>query len=1079
MNSAPEPSRGNGWIDGLIHWSVHHRLIVLTALLLVCGYGIYALHSASIDALPDLSENQVIVYADWPGRSPREVEDQITYPLSVHLQGMAGVRTIRASSMFGFSLITVVFQDKLDRYFIRDRVLERLNSLGTTLPTGVIPQLGPDATGLGWIYEYYLKVDPTRAPNGGYDLGQLRSIQDYALRYPLSAVPGVAEVASIGGFVRQYEVEVSSLKMADRHVKLDQVMSALSQSSLNVGGKTIDENGREFVVRGVGLIRDLEDIASIPVDQENDSNGRMEVRPVATPRVLLRDIAEIRIGGSYRRGMLDVDGHEVVGGIVVMRSGENARQVIADVKAKIAELSSALPAGLTLQPFYDRSDLIDRSIATLKITLWEEIILVTLVHILFLSHFRSILIVTVPLPASILIAFILMKERAIPSDLMSLMGLAISIGVVVDAGIVLTENVIRHCQQAEARKGGRRLSPGETLACTLQAARQVGRPTVFSMIIIVLAFIPVFALSGQEGKLFHPLAYTKTFALIGATLLAITVVPVLCTFLVRGPFRSESEHPLMRILLGIYEPLLGWALRYPFAVLAMAGLLLTGAFGLANGMGSEFMPALEEGSLLLMPTLVPGTSLTEAKRIVAWQDQVIRAYPEVASVAGKVGRADTATDPAPVEMIETTIQLKPHGLWRKGMTKPQIVADLTNELQQVPGYVPGFLMPIEARVLMLSTGIRASIGVKLFGDDLAALQDKALEVARVVSGIPGAVGVAPSRTQATPYLEIELQRDAMARFGLRASDVASLVEVGLGGTVAASTIHGRERWPIQLRLSQEDRHDIERWAGLMIATPDGRRITLGQVATIKRTFGPSEIGSENGRLMSFVQTNVDGRDLGGFMSELRTRIQREVKFPPGMMLEFSGQYEDEIHANRTLMLIIPAVLLIIFGVLTLTFRSVTEAAHVILAIPFALTGGILFQYLLGLKFSVAVWVGFIALFGTAIQTGILMVIYLDEAVTRRRAARGNAFDRDDLLAAVKEGARLRLRPKVMTVATTVGGLLPIFWSHRTGVEIMQPLAAPVIGGMVSSLVHILFVTPVIFFWLRERELRRSSRAKLH
>ncbi len=1071
-------------INRIIEWSLRNRFLVICGVLFLIGWGVRSIYRTPVDAIPDLSENQVIVFADWMGRSPQEVEDQVTYPLSVNLQGLAGVKTVRATSMFGFSLITVIFDDNIDNYFARTRVLERLNYLGDILPQGVTAKLGPDATGLGWVYQYYFEVDPSRAPKGGYDLGQLRAVQDWFVRYQLNAVQGVAEVGSVGGFVRQYQIEVSSTRMRAANVSLQEVVAAVNQSNLNVGGKVIEENGMEFVVRGVGLINSVEDLEKTVLRERE-----------GTP-IYLRDVATVQVGGDFRRGALDVNGQEVVGGIVVMRTGENAMEVIRRVKEKVEQISPSLPPGLSIKPFYDRSELIDRTIGTLKHALIEEIILVTLAHILFLWHFRSILIVTLPLPISILVSFILMNHFGISSNIMSLSGIAIAIGVLVDAAIVMTENVIRHCEQAEERKGGR-LTAAETWNVTLEASRQVGRPIFFAMAIIILAFVPVFALQGQEGKLFHPLAFTKTFAMIGSTVLAVTVVPALCAALVRGPFHAEDRNWIMRILLRIYDPILNWALAHRKTVLAGATVLLVSAlvlaFGLpravvhqleewklprlaqvAKGMGSEFMPPLNEGSLLFMPVLLPSTSLTEVKRIMAWQDRVMKQVPEVLIAAGKLGRAETATDPAPVEMIETTITLKPESEWRKGITKDALIAELTEKLTQVPGYVPGFLQPIENRILMISTGIRAQVGIKILGDNLDELQKKAFEVERVVSRIPGAIGVAPSRVQGKPYLEVHVDRVAMARYGLRAEDVLNVVEVGLGGKNVTTTIEGRQRFPIQVRLERDERDDLERIGSVLVATPSGKYIPLGQVAEIKRVTGPSEIASENGRLRVFVQANVHDRDLGGFVKETMERIQQEIKLPDGMTIEWSGQYENQIRAQRTLRLIVPTVLFVIFLLLYIVYRNLKEAAHVILAVPFALTGGVFLQYLLGYNFSVAVWVGYIALFGTAIQTGVVMVVYLEEMLEKKRAQMGAAFNRADLIQAVKDGARLRLRPKVMTVATIVASLLPIMWSDRTGAEVMKPLATPVIGGMVSSLIHILIVTPVIFAWLRERELRHSS-----
>ena len=1070
-------------INSLIEWSLRNRFLVVCAVLFVTGWGVHSIYRTPVDAIPDLSENQVIVFADWPGRGPQEVEDQVTYPLSVNLQGLTGVKTVRAQSMFGFTFITIIFEEDIDNYFARSRVLERLNYLGDNLPPGVVPKIGPDASGLGWVYQYYLSVDPVKAPKGGYDLSQLRALQDWFIRYQLNSLPGVADVGSVGGFVRQYQIEISPMRMRTLQVSLQDVLEAVEQSNLNVGGKVIEESGMEFVVRGLGLVESVKNLEDIVL---KESGG--------TP-VYLRDIATIQLGGDFRRGALDVDGREVVGGVVVMRNGENALAIIRSVKERIAQITPSLPPGVSVKSFYDRGTLIERTIATLRKALFEEIILVILAHIVFLWHFRSILIVTLPLPVSILISFILMRQFGVTSNIMSLSGIAIAIGVLVDAGIVMTENVIRHCERMEALKGGgARLSPKETMQATVAAARQVGRPIFFAMLIIILAFIPVFTLTGEEGKLFRPLAFTKTFAMIGATLLAVTVVPALCTFLVRGPFRPEDRNWVMGRLMRMYIPSLDWALANRRIVLCSAALLLVVAmtlvFGLprpvaraleswrwdkaaklARGMGSEFMPTLNEGSLLFMPVLLPSTSLTEIKRLISWQDRVMKQVPEVLSAAGKLGRSETATDPAPVEMIETTIELKPESEWRPGMTKGKLIAELTEKLSQAPGYVPGFLHPIEGRILMLSTGIRAQVGVKILGDNLDALQKKAFEVEKVIREIPGAAGVAPSLLQGKPYVNIEVDRVAMARYGLKAKAVLDVVETGLGGKNVTTTIEGRQRFPIQVRYQRDDRDEIENLGDALVFTPAGKAIPLGQVAKIKRVVGPSEIDSENGRLRVFVQANVQGRDLSGFVKEARERIAREIRLEPGMTIEWAGQYENQLRAQRSLQVIIPTVLAIIFLLLYIVYHSAKEAAHVILAVPFALTGGVFLQYALGYNFSVAVWVGYIALFGTAIQTAIVMVVYLDEALRKKKAERGAEFNHADLIQAVKDGAKLRLRPKVMTVATAVAGLLPIMWSTSTGSEVMRPLATPVIGGMLSSLIHILIVTPVIFAWLREREMR--------
>jgi Cu(I)/Ag(I) efflux system membrane protein CusA/SilA len=825
-----------------------------------------------------------------------------------------------------------------------------------------------------------------------------------------------------------------------------------------------------------------------------------------------------------------------------MRTGENAKAVIERVKLKIDEIAASLPPGVSIRPFYDRSELIDRTIDTLKHALVEEIILVTLAHIIFLWHFRSILIVTLPLPISILVSFLLMKEFGITSNIMSLTGIAIAIGVLVDAAIVVTENVIRHCETEEKEKG-RPLTAVERWQTTLLASQQVGRPIFFAMGIILLAFLPVFALTGQEGKLFHPLAFTKTFAMLGATVLGVTLVPVLCSFLVRGPYHEEERNIVMSFLMRIYDPALSWALNHRKTVVGAAVLLLAFcmllAFGLPRattkqladagftrtaelfaGFGKEFMPPLNEGSLLHMPVLLPKTGFKEIQRVMSWQDQIIAATPEVETVAGKLGRFETATDPAPTEMLETTIMLKPEYIpngkfrvkrnpaWREGMTMEKLKAELTEKMKEVPGYVPAFLQPIENRILMLYTGIRAQVGVKIYGDNLDAIQRKAFEIENLINEVPGAAGVSPSRVQGKPYLNIEVDRVAMARYGLSAKDVLDAVEISIGGKNVSTTIEGRQRFPIQIRVERGERDDIEKLSRILIAAKPGMGaaaapqggggmgggmggtaapaaapagggdastvpyIPLGMVAKITRSIGANEIASENGKLRSYVQANVQDRDLGGFVEEIEQKL-KTVNWE-GMTYKMTGEYENQRRFTKTMWLIFPLVMMVIFVLLFMVFHSGMEAAHVMLAVPFALSGGVLLQKMLGYNFNGAVWVGYIALFGTAVQTGVVMVVYLEETVKTSMAKLGAAFTQADLVQAVKDGAKLRLRPKVMTVATTVASLLPIMWSNRQGAEIMKPLATPVIGGMISSLIHILIVTPVIFLWLHEREIKKGK-----
>jgi len=869
----------------------------------------------------------------------------------------------------------------------------------------------------------------------------------------------VAEVASVGGFVKQYQIDLDPIKLRAYNVALKDVVSAVERSNNNVGAKVVEAGDTEEMVRGIGLISGLKDI-------ENISLGAFNGTPVT-----VGNVGSVQLGPEFRRGVLDKDGKEAVGGVVVIRYGANAREVIDAVKKKIGEIEPGLPTGVKIVPFYDRSILIDHAVDTLRHALIEELILVTLAHILFLWHFRSILIVTIPLPLAVLGAFLFMKGAGISSNIMSLGGIAIAIGVLVDAGIVMTENVIRQAEQYEAEHGNYREHIWEI---TLKAARLVGRPISFSMVIIILAFVPVFALTGMEGKMFHPLAFTKTFAMVCSTILAITLVPVLCTFLIRGKLHSEDENPVMRILRAIYRPVLAWALKHRVITLGAAVVLLSGALYTATTIGSEFMPPLDEETALFMPITDPRISLTEATRILRQQDLIISADPAVAMVVGKVGRAETSTDPAPVNMSETTITFKPKDQWPKGLTKDAILARLDTKLQ-IPGVTNIWTQPIRNRIDMLSTGIRTQVGIKVFGPDLGMIEAKSEEIKEVVAQVPGAVDLYAERTTGSPYLELTVDRAAADRYGLNVADIEDAIETAVGGKNLTTTIEGRQRFPVRVRYARDFRENPQQLDEVLVTGSGGAQVPLSKVVDLKTTMGPSMISSENGLLRGAVLLNVRGRDVGSFVDEAQREVAARVKMPPGYYIEWSGQYENQISARKRLELVIPVVLLVIFVLLYRTYHSAREAAHVLLAVPFALSGGIFLVKILGLNFSVAVWVGFIALFGTAVQTAVVMVIYLEEAVARRTAKDGR-LTRAGLHQAVIEGALLRLRPKVMTVATVVAGLLPLLWSTRTGAEFMRPLAAPVLGGMVSSLLHVLIVTPVIFTWLRERELKQEQGA---
>jgi copper/silver efflux system protein len=1043
-----QPS-GNAMINRLIEFSLKNRFVLLIAYALLAGWGYWALSKTPIDAIPDLSENQVIVFTDWPGRSPQEVEDQITYPLTVNLQGLPSVKTVRSSSAFGFSMINIIFDDEVDVYFARTRVLERLNLASGFLPPGVIPTLGPDATGVGQVFWYTVE--------GPYDPGTLRSLQDWFIRYQLNSVPGVAEVASIGGFVRQYQIDVDPVKLRAFNMPMSTVFAAIQRSNNNVGAKVIEANDMEYVVRGVGLIESIKDIENIVLTSIN-----------GTP-VYIRNVAAVQLGPDFRRGVLDKGGTDAVGGVVVIRYGANALDVIDSVKAKIKAMQPGIPKGVRINSFYDRSSLIRNAVDTLRSALIEEIILVTLAHIVFLWHFRSILIVTIPLPLAVLTSFLFMHYFGISSNIMSLGGIAIAIGVLVDAGIVMTENVLRHAENYDQEHGEYRSKIGDI---TLNAARLVGRPIFFAMTIIILAFVPVFALTGMEGKLFHPLAFTKTFAMVGSTIIAVSLVPVLCTFLIRGRLHREESNPVMRLLRAIYAPVLRFALRHRIFTLASAAVLFGFAIFLASGIGSEFMPPLDEETAMWMPVTDPSISLSKATELLREQDRIIAEDPVVASVVGKIGRAETSTDPAPINMTETILTFKPKDQWPEGLTKDAIMQRLDDKLR-MPGVTNIWTQPIRNRIDMLSTGIRTQVGVKVFGSDLQTIEKKSVELERVLRDVPGAADLYAERITGAPYLEIRIDRTAAARYGINVGDAQDVIESAIGGKNVTFTIEGRQRFPVRVRYARDFREDVDALANVLVAGPNGTQIPLRDIAHIGVVMGPSMITSENGLLRGTVLMNVRGRDVGGFVDEAKRVVAERVSMPAGYYIEWSGQYENQVRAKQRLQIVIPIVLIVIFVLLYMTYHSAIEAAHVLLAVPFALTGGIFLLKLLGYNFSVAVWVGFIALFGTAVQTGVVMVIYLEDAVRRKTGAKGD-LTIQNLHEAVMEGALLRLRPKVMTVATVVAGLLPIMWSTRTGAEVMKPLATPVLGGMVSSLLHVLIVTPVIFTTIRERELRRKT-----
>ena len=1035
-------------IEKIIEYSARNRVIVLMFFALVIAWGGWSVYNTPVDAIPDLSDNQVIVFTDYPGRSPQVVEDQVTYPLAVNLQGLPQVRAVRASSAFGFSMIYVIFEDKADIYWARTRVLERLNYAASLLPSGVVPTLGPDGTGVGHVFWYTIE-------GKGYDLEQLRTLQDWFVRYQLNTVQGVAEVASIGGFVREYQIDVDPHKLFAYGIKVGKVMEAVKGSNKDVGGRLIEQADAEYLIRGSGYVKSKADLENIVVGA--DMRG--------TP-VYLKNLGTVQIGGAIRRGLLEMNGEgEKVGGIVVMRYGENAKEVIDRVKTKITELEKGLPPGVRIKVAYDRSDLISRAVDTLKENLLEESIVVSLVILVFLLHFPSALVIVLTLPISVLIAFITMKLMGVTSNIMSLGGIAIAIGVLVDAGVIMVENCYRHLSEMPPEE-----RTIKRLEVIITSAKQVGRAIFFSLAIIVLSFVPVFMLEGQEGKLFHPLAFTKTFSMMGSAIIAITLVPVLMFFFMRGKMPPESSNPVSTFFINLYSPVIRWVLKWKKTTIGLNLLALAIAVPLFMNLGSEFMPPLDEGSLLYMPVTLPNVSITEAKRIIQVQDTIIKSVPEVEHVLGKVGRAETSTDPAPVSMFESIIILKPKAEWRKGVTKADIVAELDSKLQQT-GVRNGWTQPIINRINMLSTGVRTDLGVKIFGNDLNVLKDLAIQAETILKPINGAADVVAERVTGGNYLDIDIDRQAAARYGVSVGDIQDVIETALGGEMLSTTVEGRNRFPIRIRYLRDYRDSIDSIRRILVGGMEGSQIPLSLVTKLKLSTGAPEINSEGGLLRSLVYLNVRGRDMGGFVTEAKQVLEQKLKLPAGYYVTWSGQWENQIRAKARLQVLIPLGMVIIFILLYFTFHSAIEASMVMLSVPFALVGGVYLVSALGYNLSVAVWVGFIALYGIAVETGVVMVIYLHEALDKK-LVNGPCTEQDIYDAAFK-GAVLRLRPKLMTVAVALLGLIPIMWSVGTGADVMKPIAAPMIGGMISSAVHVLIMTPVIFVLMKIRDLKKG------
>ena len=1043
-------------LNRIIEWSARNVFLVLLATLAIVGGGIYAVLKTPLDALPDLSDAQVIIYTEYSGQAPQVVEDQVTYPLTTAMLSVPKSKVVRGFSFFGASFVYVIFEDGTDIYWARSRVLEYLTSLAGRLPQGVSPQLGPVATGVGWVYQYAVLAK-------NKSLAELRTIQDWYLRYQLTKAPGVAEVASIGGFVQQYQVVVDPRRLQAYGVPLTRVSQVIRDSNRDVGGRVIEMAETEYMVRGKGYLRGKSDLEQLVVKSEK-----------GVP-VLLRDIARVELGPDERRGLTELNGEgEVVSGIVMARYGQNALEVIANIKEKIREVASGLPEGVSITTVYDRSDLILRAIANLKTTLLEESAIVALVCIVFLLHVRSALVAIIMLPVGVLIAFIAMRLLGMNSNIMSLGGIAIAIGAMVDAAIVMIENAHKHIE---------RLKPGESRAqAMIDACKEVGPALFFSLLIITVSFLPVFTLEAQEGRLFSPLAFTKTFAMAGAALLSVTLVPVLMMLFIRGHIIAEAKNPVNRFLIWVYRPVIAWVMQWKKLTIVLALAALAVSLYPASRLGSEFMPTLNEGTLFYMPTGLPGMSVTKAAELLQTQNKIIKGFPEVASVYGKAGRAQTATDPAPLEMFETIINLKPEAEWRPGLTIDKLIAELDKALQ-IPGIANSWTMPIKARIDMLSTGIRTPIGIKVFGKNLDGMEKLAKEIEAVVKQVPGTTSAYAERLTGGLYLNIEPQRDQLARYGIAVGDLQDVIATALGGEMVTTTVEGRERFGVSVRYPRELRSDPQTIATQVLVPVGGEMggppamVPLGQLAKIEIARGAPAIRTENSLLSAYIYVDIRDRDIGGYVREAQQAVRDKVKFPPGYYATWSGQFEYMERATEKMKIVIPVTLAIIFVLLYLNFRRLTETLIVMLSVPFALVGGVWLMWALNYNLSVAVAVGFIALAGVAAETGVVMLIYLDHALNEikaRREAEGKPLVPADLYAAVMEGAVERVRPKMMTVVAIMAGLLPIMWSSGTGSEVMSRIAAPMVGGMISSTILTLVVIPALYALVKEWTLFKRS-----
>jgi copper/silver efflux system protein len=1068
-------------ISRIIEWCAHNRFLVFTGVLLLTLAGIWSMGHIPLDALPDISDVQVIIHTNWEGEPPNIIEDQVTYPIVSALLAAPRVKAVRAQTMFNDSYVFVVFEDSTDIYWARSRVVEYLQTIAGRLPANVHPAIGPDATGAGWVYEYVL-VDHSHKQS----LADLRSIQDWHLRYQLATVPGVAEVASIGGFVQQYQVNVDPNKLLAYGIPLSTIMDRVKSSTNEVGGRVLELSGTRYMIRGLGYLRSLDDLANVPVMAKN-----------GTP-VLIKDLGTVSFGPDMREGVAEWNGEgETVGGIVVMRYGLNALNVINGVKKKLAEIKASLPPGVEVVSGYDRGGLISKSINTLKHSLLEEAIIVSLVIIVFLFHFRSALIPILTLPIALAISFIPMYYLNVSSNIMSLGGLALAIGVLVDAAIVMVENGYRHLSERPASGGeefgemndsngpvlpketdpsagkcAQKAIERERVRILIDSAKQVGPALFFSLLIIVVSFLPVFLLEAQEGRMFRPLAWTKTLAVGFSSLLAITLVPILMVIFIRGKLRPESENPISRITQALYLPVLRLCLKYRKTTLLLNLAFLVVTFPLMFKMGSQFMPPLFEGSSLYMPTALPGISITQASQLLQEQDRILRSFPEVETVLGVVGRSDSATDNAPLDMYDTTVMLKPREKWRAGMTYAKLIREMDEKLQ-FPGLTNTWTMPVQNRLDMALTGIKTPVGMKLQGTNLEQIQQLGAQVQQILSGLPQVRSVFAERVSQGFYINVEVNRPEAAKYGLTIADVQQAVESGIGGMNVAENVEGRSRYPINVRYQRDFRHNIGELSRVLIATPAGAQIPIAEVAKISFSRGPAMIRDEDGQLTGYVYIDLNTTDYGGFVDQASQMLRQKLQLPAGYTYQWSGEYEFQLRAKERMKIILPMVLFVIFLLLYMVFHNLTEAMVLIFPTFYAMTGALILQWLLGYNFSVAVWIGYIALFGIAVETGVVMVVYLHESLDKRIAS-GRPLTDADIREAAIEGAVQRLRPKLMTVCAVLASLIPILWASGIGSDVMKPIAAPMVGGMITSTIHVLILVPVFFVLMKERALRRGT-----